>query len=142
MIGQTTVESQLKYIHDEVGGFKTAQPFFNGQFDMKLITSVVSYDATVTLASVADNIFGQAVFLSENQAYPFCTMYAVLMRTVGVPETVVTLTEGYARRAAVNPPKEVRYTWMFIPNGIASGTVYYVKLYAVTSDYGTILPNL
>ena len=136
MIQQDSILTEIKDIQRDTLQFKTAQPFFNGQYGMKLLTNDNSYDTTVSLSSAGAIISGNVVYLSNSQMRPFCSIIAVLL----VNGSPLSISQAYQQRAYRVPygnENEVQYRFNFSVN-MPAGTIIQVKAYAIASDNGTL----
>lgn len=138
MIKQDDIVTILKDIEKDTNNFKSAQPFYNGQYGMKLITNNNAYDTTVSLQFSGAIISGNFQYISNTQINPFCSIIAVML----VNESPVSVSQAFQQRAYRVPygtNKEVQYHFKFYVN-LPANTVIQVKGYAIASDYGTLTP--
>lgn len=140
MIKQDDIVTILKDIEKDTNDFKSAQPFFNGQYGMKLIENNNVYDTTVTIQNYSPIISGNFKYVSNTQINPFCTIIAVILLN-GTPFSISQSYQQAAYRLPSVNNKEVNYHFKFSVN-LTIGTVVQVKAYAIASDFGTLTPQL
>lgn len=136
MISQDNTLSILKDIEKDTNRFKSAQPFYNGQYGMKLITNSNTYDSTVSTRSSGGTISGYFQYVSNSQINPFCSIIAELSVN-GSPVSVSQAFQQRSYRLPTGNNKEVQYHFQFSIN-LPAGTVVQVKGYAIASDNGSL----
>lgn len=79
MIGQPTLEGELKYVKDEIHALKTAQPFYDGQFTLITGATPAAFDQEFLFPAGASNLRGYVELTALNQLNPMGTLYVVFL---------------------------------------------------------------
>ena len=138
---QDSTESEVKHIEDETLRIKSEQPFFDGQLDMKIVQSSNSYDYYFT----GDYTPGRSqnfrcIFTADTQELPFCQFYPVIKDGSGNVYSAYVISCLEATDGSINYSNGKTVTCNF-NTGIdynATNNTFYVKLYCISSDTGTI----
>lgn len=131
-VAQPTLEGEIKALEDEVAAYKTSQPFYNGQFTPKTITSANVYDFTFITDDFITryDIFIEITSTNQpNQIFqPFFELFFMDNSPLTVNQTnMLCVQEAYDTNE--NPFIQVNITTYNVPIGTEIG----VKLFYLLS---------
>ena len=145
---QRLIETDIKELEREVLAIKTAQPYFQGQMDLNLISSSNDYDATITgNFSTPKRVLGFVSFRNDSGILPFARFIVVAKTTpTGSALGTDNVDQVLAVRMASLYSQSTSVGMEFRLNirGLSTNQTVYFKYYVVTNDTGgtfEVYPN-
>lgn len=142
------LESEIKKLENELVAIKTAQPYYDGQMDLNIVSSANNYDATLTgNFSTPERIVGYVSFRNSSELLPFSRIIVQIkptptgsaLGTNNVDQVfAVRMVSLYAQGTVVG------MEFRFNVRGLSTNQTLYFKYYAITNDSGgtfEIYPN-
>ena len=136
MIEQDSREKQIKEIHGSTLRFKTSQPFFYGQLNMKQAISDGNYYISLSGSS---NTRIKVTFTANTQDNPFCMFYV----TAGIGgnferHDVLSISSDSVQSSITSSGKTVTGYYYLSYSYTVSGSTVQIRAYAIASDSGIV----
>ena len=140
MISKDTVESRVANIRKQLDSFKSTQPFYNGQWRERIVTTSQQYDYSFKFNDNNTSPNFRVEFTADIQAPPMATCYPVCFDASNnvLNAYQVNVLEATDSSSGYSNGKKVTFRFYSGVDSSMLNTTIYVKIYIISTDTGTI----